>query len=78
MLARCAQRRREERGKRPLFGGLHAHSHDPASLGVPPNAVQENRLSDAAQAVKDEALGRPPGADPVKGYRRLFDCLGIL
>jgi hypothetical protein len=49
--------------------------HHAARLGVNAYSVQEDRLSDAAEAVENQAAGRQPFAEAVKSNRSPFNCV---
>ncbi len=42
-------------------------------FGITANAIEQDRLADAAQPVKDKTPGRPPGANAVQGHGSTLD-----
>ncbi len=70
---RGPQRRREQRWQGSPFRGLNTDPDDPPRLGVQSDAVQEDRLTDPAQAIENQAAGGAMGANAVERDRRLFD-----
>jgi hypothetical protein len=63
----------EQGGKRPILRRLDLDGDEAPRLRVETDAVQEDRLSDAAQAVEDQAAGGSAITDSVEGDRSLLD-----